>query len=134
MIGMGGVVAKTFDRTKMRVKQMLSVPVLQCSKEGQYVEFIIDTTMRRADPLETDKKPDGTLKKEPPTIANVTQIREDGTTTPAIFLFAAVVKNEIEKLYPNGGYVGHAFAVKAMDKPEGKKFRPYMVAELDLGQ
>lgn len=126
-LGVGGV---AIDRSKIKVMRMVSVPVLQCSKAGQYVEFIINSAIREAAPLKADIGKDGKPTKAPANVADVTDI---ATGAPALFIFSAVVKNEIEALYPKGDYVGKAFAVQAMDKPEGKKFRPYMVAELEIG-
>ena len=91
-----------------------------------YVEF--ESVSRVAEALE---KTAGRPRQDPPKIADVINL-ESGEFS--ILIMNAVLESELNRNYPNGGYVGRKFAIVRGNHPEAtdtdKRYKLYRILEL----
>jgi hypothetical protein len=74
------------------------------------------------------KQKEGDKKKEPATLANVTNLE---TGEAGQFIVNAVVKSVLTDEYPNDAYVGKCFAITKQKRKEGKSYDPFNVVEIE---
>lgn len=49
-----------------------------------------------------------------------------------LIIVGAVLKGELERQYPNNGYINKAFAISTGPQAEGKRFRPVTLFEIEV--
>lgn len=100
------------------------------------VYFRVDGEIHEAPLTEGQKRkkaPDGTEMKQPDIMfATNLETGEESTV-----VCKSVLKSELEKTYPNVGYVGKSFAVEMTGKKRsgtGMEYNTYQISEIELQQ
>lgn len=107
-----------------KLKRLVTVPslVLKTVNEIRYLR--IDSEMRISK-VEDKKQP----KREPATICDATDM---ATGQVYIWLLPSVVKENLQRDYPDGSYVGKVFAVCNNGKrTESQRYNDFSIAELE---
>jgi hypothetical protein len=110
-----------------KVKRHVTLPTLGKLKDGQVIYIRFDSVMSVSKVTKPQK--DGQPKEEPATIAQVTMLDTGELYT---FLVPAVVKSVLNEEYPKETYLGKGFAITQVGQKDGKRYKNYTVAELEL--
>jgi hypothetical protein len=111
-----------------KIKRHVTLPTLSKLKDGQTIYIRFDSVMTISKVVKPVLKP-GDKPEEPATIAQVTMLDTGELYT---FLVPAVVKSVLNEEYPKDAYLGKGFAIQQVGQKDGKRYKNYTVAELEL--
>jgi hypothetical protein len=109
---------------EFKVKKVLTLPLFKLVVDTPSY-FKITAAMYIGKDM---KQKEGDKKKEPATLANVTNLE---TGEAGQFIVNAVVKSVLTEEYPADAYVGKCFAITKQKRKEGKSYDPFNVVEID---
>ena len=109
-----------------RIVKHVAVPMLSMKEAppGRAIICKFVDVAREAPPLEGYKSP----IKTPMFISTI----EARNGTARMLPWTSVFKQEMEKSYPNGSYVGKWFQVTRMPMKEGKRYWTFAIAEVEF--
>lgn len=120
------------------VKKKVTLPLLSLKKDD-IVMVRFDTVAKLGKELKGDKKPDGTAKKEPAHLAQVTDLT---TGEEMQMIVPAVLRSTLEEEYPAPSadkphtYLGKSFQITHLGKKTGGKneggYNLYKIVEIEL--
>ena len=107
-----------------KLARKVTLPLLK-QKENEIVTVKILTAMKEGKKIE---KGDAAQRAMPPAIlCNVLDLADMGEKQ---YIIPAVLKGVFEDEFPNDTYVGKSFAILAMPKETGKRYKPFAVNEI----
>lgn len=128
-----------------------NVPAVQLGREGSVVEIapgvklkMTKQVTRRVFPQEVGKplpvKITGEIykgekinqgKSKDMDAADLAPVEHLVTKELGLIIVGAVLKGELERSYPNNGYINKCFVISTGEKADGKRFRPVTLFEVD---
>ena len=113
----------------LKLKKIVTVPSLAIKEPGQREILRFDSTIRISKVVDKEKKADGTPKREPAMIADVTRM---DTGEQFIFIVPAVVKENLLRDYENDSFVGRTFLIQNLGKrTPTQRYNDFGIAELE---
>lgn len=110
---------------KFARKAAVTLPTFKMLEGGSYY-FAFKAPIRTETSQQKDEN--GKMVDKPIDIAQVVNVE---TGELGQIVVGSVLKSNLEKSYPNAGYVGKAFEIVKQKGKEGKRYRTYTVYEID---
>ena len=107
----------------LKLKKRVTIPLLK-QRVGMPIAVVFMSAMTESAPLASDKSG----KKDPATIAKVFSLFDE---TVYQIIIGTVTRSELEKAYPDNGYVGKAFYIE-LHKVEGKNYHVCDLQEVEI--
>lgn len=107
-----------------KVKKKITLPLLK-QVAGQSVAIQFESPIYVGKDIKTKE---GAAKEKPADLANIINLE---TGEEMVYIVSAVVKGNLDDLYPAEAIVGKCFAILKGTKVEGKRYNDYTVVELE---
>lgn len=116
------------ETPKFKRKRAVTLPTIKFEYEKPvYVKILGEMHVGKVRLARGQTEPDP--DKKPPTLCHVIDLSTGEETQ---IILAEVLKSELSDAYPNHAYVGKGFEIVKQKRKEGKKYDPYMIAEIEL--
>lgn len=113
----------------VKLVKRITLPSLALKNKGETRILAIADAMR-VSTIQDKKGADGTKPRDPATICTVGDVMTGEVFT---FIVPSVVKANLNRDYPNDGYVGRAFLIEHMGKRnESQRYADFSLSEVDV--
>lgn len=119
-----GVKGVTIGGKAYKITKKITTPLLKHAV-GQSVAIRFETAIYVGKEI---KKPGETAKEKPADLATVIDLETGEEMT---YILSAVVKGNLDDLYPGDAIIGHSFAIHKGDKVPGKRYNDFAVVEIE---
>jgi hypothetical protein len=115
------------SKPKFTVKRLVTLPLWKWA-DGVEKAFTCDDEIKLGRIVASKTKNNDGKEMEPASIMHVTDLE---TGAKCQLIVGAVLKSTLEENYPGNSYVGLSFT-STQSKVEGKRYRAYSLAEVEL--